>query len=123
MNVQERVYQALRKDAALAGLLARDRRGPCIYHGKSPDAGSYPVLVYSVVSDVPALSADGEEIERRVTVRVHILTKDGAADAIEGCVMKRMKDIGFRRAQSVEFAEKNMFVKAIDFRIGTGVEA
>ena len=27
MNVQERVYQALRKDAALAGLLARDRRG------------------------------------------------------------------------------------------------
>ena len=120
MNVQERVYQALRKDTALAGLLARDRRGPCIYHGKSPDAGSYPVLVYS---DVPALSADGEEIERRVTVRVHILTKDGAADAIEDCVMKRMKDIGFRRAQSVEFAEKNMFVKAIDFRIGTGVEA
>lgn len=123
MNVQERVYQALRKDAALAGLLARDRRGPCIYHGKSPDAGSYPVLVYSVVSDVPALSADGEEIERRVTVRVHILTKDGAADVVEDRVMKQMKGLGFRRAQSVEFAEKNMFVKAIDFRIGTGVEA
>ena len=69
MNVQERVYQALRKDAALSRLLAHDRRGPCIYHGKSPDAGSYPVLIYSVVSDVPALSADGEEIERRVTVR------------------------------------------------------
>lgn len=123
MNVQERVYQALRKDAALAGLLARDRRGPCIYHGKSPDAGSYPVLVYSVVSDVPALSADGEEIERRVTVRLHILTKDGAADVVEDRVMKQMKGLGFRRAQSVEFAEKNMFVKAIDFRIGTGVEA
>lgn len=91
--------------------------------GVDEDAGSYPVLVYSVVSDVPALSADGEEIERRVTVRVHILTKDGAADAIEDCVMKRMMGLGFRRAQSVEFAEKNMFVKAIDFRIGTGVEA
>lgn len=123
MNVQERVYQALRKDAALAGLLASDRRGPCIYHGKSPDAGSYPVLVYSVVSDVPALSADGEEIERRVTVRVHILTKDGAADAIESAVRKDMERLGFRRRQSLEMAERQQFVKMIDFCIGTGVEA
>ena len=122
MNVQERVYQALRKDAALARLLARDRRGPCIYHGKSPDAGSYPVLVYSVVSDVPALSADGEEIERRVTVRLQILTKDGHYEHIYDVVSKIMKGLGFMRRQSLEMAERDVFVFCVDYVIGIGVD-
>ena len=122
MSIASKVYHALAASKSLCRLLHRDRRGCGIYHGRSPDAGSYPVLVYSVISDVPALSADGMEMERRVTVRLHILTKDGAYEKIEDAVRKVMDALGFRRYQSTELAEKYAFVKIMDFRIGTGVE-
>ena len=122
MSIAGKVYQALTASKPLTRLLHRDRRGCGIYHGRSPDAGSYPVLVYSVVSDVPALSADGMEMERRVTVRLHILTKDGACENIEDAARKVMDALGFRRYQSMELAEKQAFVKIMDFKKGTGVE-
>ena len=122
MSTASKVYQALTASKPLTRLLHRDRRGCGIYHGRSPDAGSYPVLVYSVISDVPALSADGVEMERRVTVRLHILTKDGAYEKIEDAARKVMDSIGFRRYQSMELAEKHAFVKIMDFKTGTGVE-
>ena len=122
MSIAGKVYQALATSKSLCRLLHRDRRGCGIYHGRSPDAGSYPVLVYSVISDVPALSADGMEMERRVTVRLHILTKDGAYEKIEDAARKVMDSLGFRRYQSMELAEKHAFVKIMDFKTGTGVE-
>ena len=121
MSIASKVYQALTASKSLCRLLHRDRRGYGIYHGRSSDAGSYPVLVYSVISDVPALSADGMEMERRVTVRLHILTKDGAYEKIEDAARKVRDSLGFRRYQSRELAEKHVFVKIMDFR--TGVEA
>lgn len=120
MNVREQVYQALVKSKKLTALLAHDRRGRCIYPMRSPDAGSYPILVYSVISDVPALMADGEERERVVTVRIHILTKDGNFESILREVQRAMVGIGFVRAQTTEFAEGNLFIMAIDYRTGTG---
>ena len=122
MSIASKVYQALAASKSLCRLLHRDRRGCGIYHGRSPDAGSYPVLVYSIISDVPALSADGYEMERRVTVRLHILTKDGAYEKIEDAARKVMDTLGFRRYQSMELAEKHAFVKIMDFKTGTGVE-
>ena len=120
MNVKEQVYQALVKSKKLTALLAHDRKGRCIYPMRSPDAGSYPILVYSVISDVPALMADGEERERVVTVRIHILTKDGNFESILREVQRAMIGIGFVRAQTMEFAEGNLFIMAIDYRTGTG---
>ena len=122
MSIASKVYQALVRYKPLTRLLHRNSRGCGIYHGRSPDAGSYPVLVYSVISDVPALSADGMEMERRVTVRLHILTKDGAYEKIEDAARRVMDSLGFRRYQSMELAEKHAFVKIIDFKTGTGVE-
>lgn len=122
MSIAGKVYQALAASKPLCRLLHKERRDCGIYHGRSPDAGSYPVLVYSVISDVPALSADGMETERRVTVRLHILTKDGAYERIEDAARKVMDSIGFRRYQSMELAEKHAFVKIMDFKTGTGVE-
>ena len=120
MNIKEQVYQALSRSKKLTALLAHDRRGRCIYPMRSPDAGSYPILVYSVISDVPALLADGEEQERVVTVRIHILTKDGNFESILREVQRAMVGIGFIRAQSVEFAEGHLFITASDYRTGTG---
>ena len=120
MNIKEQVYQALSRSKKLTALLAHDRRGRCIYPMRSPDAGSYPILVYSVISDVPAVMADGEERERVVTVRIHILTKDGNFESILREIQKVMVGIGSVRAQSVEFAEGQLFIMAIDYRTGTG---
>ena len=46
MSITERVYQALQASKELTSQLAKDKKGRCIYHGISPNAGSYPILVY-----------------------------------------------------------------------------
>ena len=118
MSVARMVYQALVRSKELTQLLAHGKKS--IYHGYSPNAGTYPVLVYSVISDVPALSADGTELERRVTVRTHILTKDGRFRAIHRAVQKVLLPLGFVRVQTQEFVEKDIFVEITDYR--TAVE-
>ena len=121
MNIREMVYKALANSRELTSMLVKDRRCRCIYPGISPNAGSYPIIVYNVISDVPALTADGDELERRVTVRIQILTKDGRYDHIYDVVNKIMKGLGFMRGQSLEMAEKDVFVFCVDYRIGIGV--
>ena len=122
MSITERVYQALQASKELTAQLAKDKKGRCIYHGISPDAGSYPILVYSLVSDVPALTADGLEKERRVTVRIHILTKDGRCSGIYHALQKVMLSLGFLRYQTTELAEKGLFIRVIDYKTGIGAE-
>ena len=115
MNIKE-------SSRELTSLLVKDRRCRCIYPSVSPNAGSYPILVYNVISDVPALVADGEEMERRVTVRIHILTKDGRYEQIYDALRKVMLRLGFMRKQSLETAEKDVFVYCVDFVAGIGVD-
>ena len=122
MNIKETVYQALMSSPELKALLVKDRKGRCIYPGISPNAGSYPILVYNIISDVPALVADGEEMERRVTVRIHIMTKDGNYGRIYAALQKVMLNLGFMRSQSVEITEKDLFILCVDYKIGTGVD-
>ncbi len=122
MNIKEKVYKTLSTSRELTSLLARDRRCRCIYPGISPNAGSYPIIVYNVISDVPALTADGFEMERRVTVRLQILTKDGHYEHIYDVVNKIMKGLGFMRRQSLEMAERDVFVLCVDYVIGIGVD-
>ena len=114
MSAAKMVYQALVRSKELTQLLAHGKKG--IYHGRSPDAGTYPIIVYSVISDVPALSADGTELERRVTVRIHILTKDGRFRAIHRVVQNVLLPLGFVRAQTQELIEKDIFVEITDYR-------
>jgi len=114
MSVARKVYQALVRSKALSQLLAHGKKS--IYHGRSPNAGTYPIIVYSVISDVPALSVDGMELERRVTVRVHILTKDGRFREIHRAVQNALLPLGFVRAQTQELIEKDIFVEITDYR-------
>ena len=114
MSVAKMVYQAFVRSKTLSQLLAHGKKG--IYHGRSPDAGTYPIIVYSVISDVPALSVDGMELERRVTIRIHILTKDGRVGEIHRAVQNALLPLGFVRAQTQEFVEKDIFVEITDYR-------
>ena len=122
MNIKEKVYQALMSSPELKALLVKDRKGRCIYPGVSPNAGSYPILVYNIISDVPALVADGEEMERRVTVRIHILTKDGHYSPIYAALQKVMLGLGFMRSQTMDLVENGLFILCVDYKIGTGVD-
>ena len=122
MNIKEKVYKTLSTSRELTSLLARDRRCRCIYPGISPNAGSYPIIVYNVISDVPALTADGIEMERRVTMRLQILTKDGHYEHIYDAMNKIMKGLGFMRRQSLEMAEHDVFVFCVYYVIGIGVD-
>ena len=114
MSTARMVYQALVCSKELTQLLAHGKKG--IYHGRSPNAGTYPIIVYSVISDVPALSVDGMELERRVTVRVHILTKDGRFREIHCAVQNALLPLGFARAQTQELVEKDILVEITDYR-------
>ena len=114
MSTARMVYQALVRSKTLSQLLAYGKKS--IYHGRSPNAGTYPILVYSVISDVPALSADGAELERRITVRIHILTKDGRFREIHKAVQNALLSLGFVRAQTQELTEKDIFVEITDYR-------
>ena len=114
MSIARMVYQALVRSKTLSQLLVHGKKS--IYHGRSPDAGTYPIIVYTVISDVPALSVDGMEFERRVTVRIHILTKDGRFGEIHRAVQNALLPLGFVRAQTQELTEKDIFVEITDYK-------
>ena len=114
MSTARMVYQALVRSKELTQLLAHGKKG--IYYGRSPNAGTYPIIVYSVISDVPALSADGTELERRITVRIHILTKDGRFREIHKAVQNALLPLGFVRVQTQEIVEKDIFVEITDYK-------
>ena len=114
MSVAKMVYQALVRSRELTQLLAHGKKG--IYHGRSPDAGTYPIIVYSVISDVPVLSADGAELERCITLRIHVLTKDGRFRELHRAVQNALLPLGFVRTQTQELVEKDIFVEITDYK-------
>ena len=120
MSVMAEIYAAFSQDTGLISKLAGGKNG--IYHVHGPDAGSYPVIVYSTLSDVPALHADNAEIERRVTVRIHIMTKDGQYGAIYADVRRLLLGLGFMRVQTTEIYDGGLLILVADYRKGTGVD-
>lgn len=121
MSIREKVFGALNVPA-ITDLLAKDADGRCVYHLHSPDAGSYPIIVYSIVSDVPALHTDNAERKRRITARVTIMTADGQYTPVRAAVLDAMLGEGFMRAQETEFYNDGLYIFAMDFRIGIGVD-
>ena len=122
MNIKQKVYTALNASTDLTDLLYKDATGQCIYHCRSPNAGSYPIVIYTMTKDEPAVIADGKVLIRRITICVSILTSDGAYEKIFKEIWKVMIGLGFIFVQSTESLENNLFVKKIDFRISIGVD-
>ncbi|MBQ9377458.1 MAG: hypothetical protein IJU05_06640 [Schwartzia sp.] len=116
MSVMAEIYAAFSTDTALVSKLKGGKKG--IYHLHGPDAGSYPVIVYSTLSDVPALHADNAEIERRVTVRIHIMTKDGQYGNLYTDVQRIMHGLGFMRVQTNEIYDDGLRILVVDYRKG-----
>ena len=90
------------------------------YHGFNPAANKLPFVCYTIISDVPALNADDTEIQSKISIRIHIVTKDGAYEKIYAKINKILLELGFSRVQATDIIEDGLKIKAMDYI--TGVE-
>lgn len=120
-ELEAAVYDALKSDTALTALLAKG--ADSIYHMQAPsDLRRYPAIVYSTISDVPALAGDDNEITHNVSIRVHIVTLDGDYAILYRRVCSDITGIGFSRYQAYPYVEDGQIIMIADFRIGVTSE-
>ena len=121
-EIEAAVYGALTGDSVLTAMLADG--ADSVFHMQAPaDLKSrYPALVYSTISDVPAIAGDDEEITHRVSIRVHIMTLDGDYTGPYRQVCKDMAALGFSRYQAYPYIEDGQIIMIADFRIGVNAE-
>lgn len=112
-NIFAVVMQNLKENSELCEMLAEGSKS--IYHLQSPDAGSYPILVVSIPSDVPEVESDNTETLHKVTIRIHILTDDGAFTNIYNKINEIMVGLRFNRKYAIEFVEDGLFIKYVDY--------
>ena len=95
MDLLEKVYKALSTNATIVGALYDGAAG--IKPDLTLDSGHYPNLVYGLISDTPALWGDDDEIIKRVTVQISVLTRDGSDGDIVKAVQEEMHGLEYRR--------------------------
>ena len=88
-----------------------------VYHHYSPENKDFPNIVYSIISDVPALHGDNKELNANITIRLYVITKDGNYYSIQKQINTIMTNLGFSRGQSVELTQDSYKVKTMDFKI------
>lgn len=120
MSVLSEVYQGLKASSDVTKLLAEGQKS--IYHGWSKDAGSYPVLIYGIASDVPHITADNREISHFVTMRIHIVTTNGAFTKLFHAVNAVMVNLGYMRKMCNEVNDDDLRIMVCDYTISKKVE-
>lgn len=88
-----------------------------VYHHYSPENKDFPNIIYSVISDVPALHGDNKELTSNITLRLYVITKDGNYYNIQKSINNIMINLGFSRGQAVETTQDNYKVKTLDYKI------
>ena len=120
--LEDAVYATLTSDTTLTAMLADGTDS--VFHLQAPaDLKSrYPALVYSTISDVPAIAGDNEEITHRVSMRIHIMTLNGDYAGPYRRVCADMASLGFSRYQAYPYIEDGQIIMIADFRIGVNAE-
>ena len=115
MTVEARVAAALTGKSELVSLLAKGKES--IYHNKSKDAGSYPVVVYTVTGDSPHRHSDNKCDAHFAVARVWIETSNGACSRLAELVYDAMTEAGFMWQQDDDGHDDdgNYFYRAMDF--------
>lgn len=121
-ELEAAVYGALTGDSVLTAMLADG--ADSVFHMQAPaDLKSrYPALVYSTISDVPAIAGDDDEITHRLSMRIHIMTLNGDYAGLYRQVCKDMASLGFSRYQAYPYIEDGQIIMIADFRIGVNAE-
>lgn len=127
-ELENEVRAALIGNAELMDVLPNGANA--IYHYVAPavNPSRYPIIVYSPISDVPALAGDNREVAHHVTIRIHVIAeqKRFAADEsnfITACrlVKNIMEDLGFVRRQTTPYSEDGKLMKIFDFVKGVKI--
>ena len=120
-ELENEVYAALTGNAELLDVLPL--REKAIYHYAAPSADPkrYPIIVYSTISDVPALAGDNREVAHRVTIRIHVIAALRRTEtdkqnfiAVGRLVKTIMEDIGFVRRQTTPFIDDGKLINIHD---------
>ena len=119
-ELEEQVFSALTADASLVGLLPNGAKS--IFHNIAPSTLKYPAIVYSPISDVPALNGDNREVAHRVTIRIHVITSAQGTKADQetfrevcGLVKEIMTTLECARRQTVPFINDGRAMFIYDF--------
>ena len=119
-ELEEQIFSALTADDRLIELLPNGAKS--IFHYVAPSTLKYPAIVYSPISDVPALSGDNRELAHRVTIRIHVITsaRNTKSDQekfreVCGRVKIIMTSLGFTRRQTLPFVEDGSAMLIFDF--------
>ena len=113
-ELENQVAAGLMSNTELRALLPAGSQS--IYRLQAPSVlhERYPILVYRVISDVPALSGDNIELEHRVTVRIHVIGKMRKTSAektvfLQTCLLVKeiMTELDFRRVQTTPYVDDN----------------
>ena len=119
-ELEEEIFSAFLADERLIEILPNGAKS--IFHFVAPATLKYPAIVYSPISDVPALSGDNREVAHRVTIRIHVITKKDCTKAEfetfrETCghVKKIMTDLEFVRRQTTPLVDDGKTMLVFDF--------
>ena len=113
MDIRKIIYEKLSADTDLIKLLP----DKCIYTAVSENAGTYPVVVFSIVDDVPSLYADDLEMNSDIRFQLTIITDDGEYDAIEQLIKNDMTEINATRKITTDIKEDNRYNHVLQYVI------
>ena len=121
-ELEKEIFAAMISNTELMAILPNGALS--IFHYVIPSTlpEKYPVLVYSTISDVPALAGDNEEVAHRVTIRLHVITseRNTVAEQVKfqkACrlVKRIMVSLGFVRRQTTPYLEDGRVILIYDF--------
>lgn len=115
MDLIEQVFFTLRADTELTSLLAEGEKS--IRQDVTSYSGRYPVLCCQVISDVPHLFGDDQELARRVTVQLSVLSEDGSDMPVIRLVREIMENLGWTRISTERMMDGKIRVSALRFVI------
>lgn len=120
MDLIEQVFFTLRADTELTSLLAEGKKS--IRQDMTSYSGRYPVLCFQVISDVPHLFGDDQELARRVTVQLSVLSEDGSDMPVIQRVREIMENLGWTRISTERMMDGKIRVSALRFVIAESEE-
>ena len=106
-------------DEIVANALQTQFNSDVIFHDDIPENGIYPMLMYSDLSETPALHADNKLYAREHIIRVTLVTWGNAGinelkDKIESC----MVEAGFMWQNTNKTRDGKEYYTSLDFSFG-----
>lgn len=93
-----------------------------IFHDAIPENGSYPMVMYTDISEYPAMHADGKLYAKEHVIRVTLCTNGNAGiNEYKESIYNAMVDAGFMWMNTAKTREKNEYYTSLDFSYGYAV--